>query len=310
MVTTNVNKADGLINGTRGYVTDIDREKKIIWVKFTDNGIGFQQTAKIRNKYRNLRAPLVAGSVPIVVESKSFQLKGHGCSVRRQQFPLVVSYAVTVHKSQGQTLDEVIINFEGKTTPECGSFFVAMSRVRRLENLFLTSFKRDMIKASSRVKTEMENMRRDKPYIFWNHPLSSNVLENLFENEKEIKITYLNINGLLEGDHLLDLDHDLNLKNSDLICISETKLGDADFDIENARIEDVIKQQKVMEANIADLIIGLEDATNVFGAEFESIFVDTSVMNGPATALCGIANRMIKEKWGIPAASAPSVLPW
>jgi len=52
---------------------------------------------------------------------------------------------------------------------------------------------------------------------------------------------------------------------------AETELGDADFDIENARIEDVLKQQKVMEANIADLIIGLEDATNVFGAEFESM---------------------------------------
>src|SRR5262245_5482113 len=52
---------------------------------------------------------------------------------------------------------------------------------------------------------------------------------------------------------------------------SDKKIGDADFDIENARIEDVIKHQKVMEGNIADLIIGLEDATNVFGAEFESM---------------------------------------
>jgi tetrahydromethanopterin S-methyltransferase subunit H len=42
------------------------------------------------------------------------------------------------------------------------------------------------------------------------------------------------------------------------------------------------------------------------GATFESIFVDTSVMNGPATALCSMANRMIKEKWGFPCASAPS----
>ena len=33
----------------------------------------------------------------------------------------------------------------------------------------------------------------------------------------------------------------------------------------------MIKQQKVMEGNIADLIIGLEDATNVFGAEFENM---------------------------------------
>ncbi len=52
---------------------------------------------------------------------------------------------------------------------------------------------------------------------------------------------------------------------------ADTKLGDVNFDIENARIQDVIQQQKVMEANIADLIIGLEDATNVFGAEFESM---------------------------------------
>lgn len=51
---------------------------------------------------------------------------------------------------------------------------------------------------------------------------------------------------------------------------SET-IGQTDFDIENARIQDILKQQKVMEGNIADLIIGLEDATNVFGTEFESM---------------------------------------
>jgi tetrahydromethanopterin S-methyltransferase subunit H len=50
----------------------------------------------------------------------------------------------------------------------------------------------------------------------------------------------------------------------------------------------------------------LLDAIQKVGAEFESVFVDTSVMNGPATALCGLANQMVKEKWGIPAASAPS----
>lgn len=48
------------------------------------------------------------------------------------------------------------------------------------------------------------------------------------------------------------------------------------------------------------------DVIEKVGAKFESIFVDTSVMNGPATAMCGIANRMVKEKWGFPAASAPS----
>ena len=57
----------------------------------------------------------------------------------------------------------------------------------------------------------------------------------------------------------------------DKFAKSDQKIGASDFDIENARIEDVLKQQKVMEGNIADLIIGLEDATNVFGAEFENM---------------------------------------
>ncbi|RKF06024.1 hypothetical protein DEM25_015875 [Oceaniradius stylonematis] len=57
----------------------------------------------------------------------------------------------------------------------------------------------------------------------------------------------------------------------DRFAKADAAIGDADFDIENARIQDVLKQQSVMEANIADLIIGLEDATNVFGQEFESM---------------------------------------
>jgi len=50
----------------------------------------------------------------------------------------------------------------------------------------------------------------------------------------------------------------------------------------------------------------LLDAIEKVGARFETIMVDTSVMNGPATAFCGEANRLIKEKWGFPAGSAPS----
>ncbi len=48
------------------------------------------------------------------------------------------------------------------------------------------------------------------------------------------------------------------------------------------------------------------DAIEKVGARFETIFIDTSVMNAPATAFCSLANRMVKEKWGFPTASAPS----
>ncbi|MCG8567855.1 MAG: hypothetical protein MI747_22540 [Desulfobacterales bacterium] len=50
----------------------------------------------------------------------------------------------------------------------------------------------------------------------------------------------------------------------------------------------------------------LLDAIERNNAKFENIFIDTSVMNGPATALCGIANQLIKKKWGFVTSSAPS----
>ncbi len=52
---------------------------------------------------------------------------------------------------------------------------------------------------------------------------------------------------------------------------STDKLLEVDFDIENARIQDVLSQQKMMEGNIADLILSLEDVTNTFGAEFKNM---------------------------------------
>jgi hypothetical protein len=72
---------------------------------------------------------------------------------------------------------------------------------------------------------------------------------------------------------------------------ADARIGAADFDIENARIQDVLNQQKVMEANIADLIIGLEDATNVFGAEFESMKSYTGWEN-----FVGIFSRQRKQR--------------
>ncbi len=42
------------------------------------------------------------------------------------------------------------------------------------------------------------------------------------------------------------------------------------------------------------------------GVPLESILVDTSVMNLPATAFCSLSNRMVKEGYGLPAGSAPA----
>ena len=54
------------------------------------------------------------------------------------QFPVKVGYALTVHKSQGMTLDGAILDF-GRGTFGSGLVYVALSRVKSLDNLYLTS---------------------------------------------------------------------------------------------------------------------------------------------------------------------------
>jgi hypothetical protein len=56
-------------------------------------------------------------------------------TLRRVQFPLMPCWAMTVHKSQGQTLDKVGICFQRPTWAH-GLLYVAVSRVRRTNDCF------------------------------------------------------------------------------------------------------------------------------------------------------------------------------
>ena len=56
--------------------------------------------------------------------------------LERQQIPLRLAYAVTIHKAQGATLDCALIDI-GRNTFEYGQAYVALSRVKSLDCLYI-----------------------------------------------------------------------------------------------------------------------------------------------------------------------------
>jgi ATP-dependent DNA helicase PIF1 len=67
------------------------------------------------------------------------------------QLPLILAWALTIHKSQGATLDIAEID-AGSGIFECGQTYVALSRVKSLEGLYLTSFDASKIKVNRKVQ--------------------------------------------------------------------------------------------------------------------------------------------------------------
>lgn len=68
-----------------------------------------------------------------------------------KQIPLILAWAITIHKSQGATMDLAEIDI-GSGIFECGQSYVALSRVKNIEGLYLTSFNPTKIKINLKVK--------------------------------------------------------------------------------------------------------------------------------------------------------------
>jgi ATP-dependent exoDNAse (exonuclease V) alpha subunit len=87
-----------------------------------------------------------------------------------KQIPLRLGWAITVHKSQGQTLDAAVLDFTDQYF-EKGQAYVALSRVRTLDKLFFQSVPKmlDILSVDTRVQRFMKAAETE-PFDNWVNP--------------------------------------------------------------------------------------------------------------------------------------------
>ena len=130
MLTCNLWVDVGLVNGAMGAIQAICYH----------SGGPPELPIAVMVNFDNYSGPtLHDGTVPITPLRRTWSASGVQCS--RLQLPLKLAWAVTIHKSQGLTLDKVVIDV-GKREFSLGLTFVACSRVRKLQDLLPFDFQR------------------------------------------------------------------------------------------------------------------------------------------------------------------------
>ena len=156
-ITTNIDLLDRLINGQIGtvkYISINKNEVDAIYVAF-DNVSAWQ----IRINRNDLIARNVMW-VPIKREETSIYInkcKITSSAIKRTQFPLMLSWACTVHKVQGLSLNSAVINFdlEKQKFFNQGQMYVAFGRVTNINNLHLIGiYDRNAFQINSNVTSE------------------------------------------------------------------------------------------------------------------------------------------------------------
>ena len=131
MLLTNLSFEKGLINGSCGEVEEIDDD--YVLVKF-DNGQESEITKHDFEFYNNEKLIAV-----------------------RKQFPLRLAYGITIHKSQGMSLDKLVVDCS--RIFEKGQAYVALSRIKTLNGLYLRNFNPAKVMVDDKVVEFYKNLK-------------------------------------------------------------------------------------------------------------------------------------------------------
>lgn len=131
MLLKNLDFKKGLINGSTGTVLELEADNVLIQF---DNGVEESIPKHVFEAYRD-------GEVV----------------VSREQYPIRLAYGITIHKSQGMTLDKLIVDCN--RIFECGQAYVALSRIRSIDGLYLKSFNPKKVTVSEQVVRFYESLK-------------------------------------------------------------------------------------------------------------------------------------------------------
>ena len=159
MLIHNISTLDGLTNGAQGQVMEVlasnDRAKYIV-VKFDNPSVGQEQRRKF------IFLPSIAKKedwTPIERHNLSYTLgdirKDHGARASFLQFPLKLSWALTAHKCQGQSIFPPNCIFTDlNETFQAAMAYVILSRITSLEQLYLKEFDQKKVYCNKDAKVK------------------------------------------------------------------------------------------------------------------------------------------------------------
>lgn len=125
MLSANIDVENKLSNGSRGIIIGFD-EKNLPIVKFKCG-------------------------INVSIEYYKTEYKDDDFNIIIHRIPLKLAWAITIHKSQGSTLDCVQTNLNSENIFEFGQAYTALSRVRDLNNLYLDDIDIESFKCNPKV---------------------------------------------------------------------------------------------------------------------------------------------------------------
>lgn len=132
-------------------------------INFADLGIMNGSTGYVTGYVSGLPEVLFDNGVQVVMENVEKEVVQDGKTIgSRTQIPMRLAWAISTHKSQGTTLDKIkVILGEAWEPSQC---YVALSRVRTVDGLFIDSLNRAALKPNARALAFYEKHKKLDQY--------------------------------------------------------------------------------------------------------------------------------------------------